>query len=132
SLRHELRDSERNPGLELGLDSERIDSNTRIDRNGHAVDFGALVFDGNVHNTGNTSSERLMAGDAERMPFWQAMAPSSALFVHQIERAVQFSGIGFEELPAIGDGIGLGPRRQFVDQRLHDESVVGMANRTPP
>ena len=73
-----------------------------------------------------------MTREADGVPFWQPGAPSGTLFFHQIERAAQFLGVRFEELPAIGDRIHLGSDRQLLKQRLHDEGVVRMPDRTPP
>src|SRR5439155_20615949 len=57
SLRHELRNSERNPCLKLAFDSERIHGDTRVNRDGYAVNLWPLVFDRDVRSTGDTGSE---------------------------------------------------------------------------
>src|SRR6266481_3718215 len=88
SLRHDLRHSERNTGLELGFDRKRINGNARINRDGHPMYFWPLVFNGDVHSTSDARSERFMARNTEGMPLRQAAAPGSALLVHQIERPV--------------------------------------------
>src|SRR5258708_38720600 len=132
SLGHQLRDSETEAPLHLALDGERIHGDSRIDRNGDAMNPGALILYRDFHRASHSGFEALMTRDSDSVIAWNAHAPRSALLFQEGQARAKLLCIGREEFQAIGNGIHFRACCQLVHERFHDEAVMRVANRAPP
>ncbi len=129
-VRHQLYQAETDAALKLAFDRQRVHRQAAVKRNRHAVNSRALVLDRDLGRACDAGLVILVAGNSHRMAPRKLLTPGTLLF-QQGQCVAQFAGVGVKQLEAIGDGIDLGPRGQFIDQRLHDERVVRVANGAP-
>src|SRR5258708_2927956 len=91
AVRHQLRQAEAEPALNLAFDRQRIHRQAAIDRNGRAMDPRPLVDDRNVDRAGDGRIVILGTRDSSRVSPRKRVSPR-ALFLQQGECGALLAG----------------------------------------